>query len=159
MPLQTPTQVSRSRDIIPTFPLRTQSEPARDADTPTILPGSMRPSDDHPLQISPSRTTPLCRGFSLLLLVALALQLPTFHLSAVNHSGRHWSPIRLVAQSIVIQESRVVQRQRELPGAAVAAAVHSRQLAANIPIRAGVDAPSSRRLIWSMLDLPPPAAA
>jgi hypothetical protein len=108
----------------------------------------------------PRRVTPLAAGLSMLLLVALVVQLPTLHLAA---GGRHamtdWTGLRLVAEPLVARQAKVVRRERVVPVAACLPAAGSwRLIEANAPAAIGMRAAPTLRLgLPHLLDLPPPA--
>ena len=107
-----------------------------------------------------ARKSSFSGGLSLLILVALALQLPSLHVALEGSaSGRDWSPWRLVSQPVVIREQHAAHRQREIPAAARLAGATRRGCvsAAHIRLQQLVVCPAL--LAAHLLDLPPPLRA
>lgn len=109
----------------------------------------------------PRRVTPLAAGLSMLLLVALVVQLPTLHLSAAGrHAMTDWAGLRLVAEPLVARQAKAVRRERMMPVAASLPAGGSWRLieaAADAALRGGRSVPSPRLGLPHQLNLPPPA--
>ncbi|MCX5689781.1 MAG: hypothetical protein NTV94_08370 [Planctomycetota bacterium] len=108
--------------------------------------------------VAAARKSSFSGGLSLLILVALALQLPTLHVAFEGSaSGRDWSPWRLVSQPVVIREQRAAHRQREIPAAARLAGVTRGASVSAAHIRLQQRAMCPALLAVHLLDLPPPA--
>ncbi len=109
----------------------------------------------------PRRVTPLAAGLSMLLLVALVVQLPTLHLAAAGrHAMTDWAGLRLVAEPLVARQAKAVRRERLVPVAASQPAAGSWRLieaAAGAALRGGRTVPPPRLGLPHLLNLPPPA--
>lgn len=101
-------------------------------------------------------------SISLLLLVALAVNLPVLHghLALSRTQYRDFSPVRLVTQSISIQQASVSQRQRyvPIPGAILG---DLRHVASPVSFAASqrLSISSVESLLHGLIDLPPPHPA
>ncbi len=105
------------------------------------------------------RATPLAAGLSMLLLVALVVQLPTLHLAAAGrHAMADWAGLRLVAEPLVIRQAKAERRERVMPVAANSPAGGSwRLIEADAAPGAATTAPAPRRGLPHLLNLPPPS--
>jgi len=98
-------------------------------------------------------------SISLLLLVALAVNLPVLHghLALSRSQFRDYSPVRLVTQSISIQQATVSQRQRyvPIPSAVLGDLRHvARSVAFTVSQHGSIS--SIESLLHGLIDLPPP---
>lgn len=109
-------------------------------------------------QEAAARKSSFGSGLSLLILVALALQLPTLHVALeCGASGRDWSPWRVVSQPVVIREQRTALRQREIPVAATLAGASGAACREATFAAWQLRAFRPALLATHLLDLPPPA--
>jgi len=98
-------------------------------------------------------------GWSLLLLVAMALHLPALNAAAIATRGSVFdlTPFRLVAQPIVLRHAHLSRRQSEVPAAAQSADFRRATFNATDNLRsAALSHPNLSPPGWSLIDLPPP---
>jgi hypothetical protein len=108
--------------------------------------------------VAAARKSSFSGGLSLLILVALALQLPSLHVALEGSaSGRDWSPWRLVSQPVVIREYHAAHRQRQVPVAARLAGLTRGSCVSAAQIWLQQRAMGPALLAVHLLDLPPPA--
>lgn len=118
---------------------------------------ALNPMSEPP--VAAARKSSFGGGLSLLILVALALQLPTLHVALEGSaSGRDWSPWRLVSQPVVIREQHAAHRQREVPAAARLAGAARGGCVSAAHFRLQQRAMGPALLAVHLLDLPPPAS-
>lgn len=118
---------------------------------------ALNPMSEPP--VAAARKSSFGGGLSLLILVALALQLPTLHVALEGSaSGRDWSPWRLVSQPVVIREQHAPHRQREVPAAARLAGAARGGCVSAAHFRLQQRAMGPALLAVHLLDLPPPAS-